>query len=317
MRAIAEAIISLRPDAVAIAGGEPLINKAVFDVTRRLTEAGILVVLYTSAWSFEPWMVPRARESFARIAVSVDAPTAELHDRIRGRAGSFERAMNALSLLDTAAGESIAAGRPPLAFGIDSVVMRCNFDLMESLCTTMAARFPRMNLISFNAAAPSGLASTTGFAQLELVTDEQADALAGRALRRKLRALAPATMRVDTTDNRALRMSPDLVEKGIITDAMQIEPDGEVRAMPMYEGTVGNILTESPWTLWERAVQRRHDPFLVETLRTVKTMDEWAAACRELDYHFGSETVRSRIDRRPLFVGLPASVSSRPAPTAP
>ncbi len=305
LHAIADAIIALRPEAVAVAGGEPLVNKYVFEVCRRLTDAGILVVLYTSAWSFEPWMVPRARESFARVAVSVDAPTAELHDRIRGRAGSFDRAMKALALLNEDDSE--------LKFGIDSVVMRCNFDLMEELCTTMAARFPRLHQISFNAAAPSGLASTTGFAELELVTDEQAEALARKALRKRLGALVPSTIKVETTDNRALRMSPDLVAKGIATHAMQIEPDGEVRAMPMYEGTVGNILTESPWALWERAVQRWTDPFLIEALRDVTTMHDWAEACRKIDYHYGSDAVRSRIDRRQVFVGLPVSVSARPS----
>jgi hypothetical protein len=81
----------------------------------------------------------------------------------------------------------------------------------------------------------------------------------------------------------------------------------------MYEGTVGNILVESPWTLWERAVERRNDPFLVETLRSVKTMDDWAAACRKIDYHFGSDSVRSRMERRPRFTGLPVGVSPRPA----
>lgn len=317
MHAIADAIISLRPDAVALAGGEPLVNKHVFDVAKRLKDAGMIVVLYTSAWSFQPWMLGRAHDSFSRVAVSVDAVAAGLHDRIRGRAGSYQRAMDALSMLDAAAAEAIAAARAPLPFGIDSVVMRCNFDQMEALCTTMAARFPHINLISFNAAAPAGLASTAGFADHELLTDEQAAALAGRELRRRLAALVPSSIRIGTTDNRALLMSPDLISKGVVTNAMQIEPDGEVRAMPMYEGSVGNLLREPAWTLWERSVQRWSDPFLAQALSGVKTMRDWAEACRRIDYHYGSDVVRARIDRRPVFVGLPLSVSSRPAVTAP
>jgi MoaA/NifB/PqqE/SkfB family radical SAM enzyme len=313
MHAIADAIISLRPQAVALAGGEPLVNKNVFEVARRLREAGMLVVLYTSAWSFQSWMVARARDSFTRVAVSVDAPDAGLHDRIRGRAGSFQRAMAALAMLDAAAAESAAAGGSPLPFGIDSVVMRCNFDLVQSLCADMAARFPRMSLISFNAAAPAGLASTSGFADHELLTDDQAETLAGRALRKRLAALVPATMKISTTDNRALQMSQDLIARGIVTNSMQIEPDGEVRAMPMYEGSVGNVLTEPIMTLWERSVHRWSDPFLVETLSQVTSMRDWAEACRKIDYHYASDAVRDRIDRRPDFVGLPRSVSSRPA----
>jgi hypothetical protein len=149
------------------------------------------------------------------------------------------------------------------------------------------------------------------------LTDEQADELVGRTLRKRLRALVPPTMRVATTDNRALQMRPDLIEAGIVTDVMQIEPDGEVRAMPMYEGSVGNLLTESAWTLWQRSVERWSDPFFTETMRSVRTMRDWAEACRKIDYHYGSEAVRARIDRRPLFVGLPASVGPRPIPTGP
>lgn len=313
MHAIADAIISLSPQSVALAGGEPLVNKHVFDVARRLKKAGINVVLYTSAWSFRPAMATRAEESFSRVAVSVDAATAELHDRIRGRAGSYQRAMDALSILDAAAADAIAADRQPLPFGIDSVVMRCNFAQIEALCTSMAARFPRIGLISFNAAAPAGLASTTGFADHELVTDEQAAVLAGRKLRKRLAALVPPSVRIETTDNRALLMSPDLRAKGIVTNAMQIEPDGEVRAMPMYEGLVGNLLSEPAWTLWERSVRRWDDPFLVETLSKVKTMQDWARACRTIDYHYGSAQVRARIDRRPVFMGLPTAGSTQAA----
>jgi MoaA/NifB/PqqE/SkfB family radical SAM enzyme len=313
MDRIADAIISLRPPAVALAGGEPLVNPHVFDVGERLTRAGILVVLYTSAWSLRPSMVRRARTSFSRVAISVDGVTADLHDRIRGRAGSFDRAMAALALFDAAAGEAREAGHEPLPFGIDSVVMKSNFDSIEDLCTTMAARFPRMSLISFNAAAPAGLASTAGFADHELITDEQADALAGRALRKHLNTLVPPTMKVDTSDNRALRMSPDLIAKGVITNAMQIEPDGEVRALPMYEGSVGNLLSEPASVLWERSVRRWSDPFLAQTLGSVRTMSDWAEASRKIDYHYGSADVRARIDRRPVFVGLPASVGTRPA----
>lgn len=317
MQAIADAILALGPDAVALAGGEPLVNKNVFDVAKRLKQAGIVVVLYTSAWSFQPWMTGRLQESFSRVAVSVDAATAGLHDRIRGRAGSYQRAMDALSLLDAAAADSVAAGRQPVPFGIDSVVMRCNFDGLEALCTTMAARFPRISLISLNAAAPAGLASTTGFADHELVTDEQAAALAGRKLRKRLAALVPASVRIETTDNRALLMSPGMIADGIVTNAMQIEPDGEVRAMPMYEGSVGNVLREPVWTLWERSVRRWTDTFLVQTLSQVTTMRDWAEACRKIDYHYGSDEVRARIDRRPVFVGLPQSVGTRPAVPGP
>ncbi|MFI6995754.1 hypothetical protein [Nonomuraea wenchangensis] len=82
---------------------------------------------------------------------------------------------------------------------------------------------------------------------------------------------------------------------------LQVEPDGEVRAMPIYEGTVGNLLTEDAGTLWERVQERWSDPFVVETLSAVRSMQDWAEAARRLDHHFGTDEVRRRIDRRPPY----------------
>jgi hypothetical protein len=49
-------------------------------------------------------------------------------------------------------------------------------------------------------------------------------------------------------------------------------------------------------------VARWHHPFVVETLTPVRTMREWAAASRKIDYYFGTASDRARIDRRPAFV---------------
>jgi hypothetical protein len=78
-------------------------------------------------------LIPALADGASRVIVSVDGANAETHDRIRGRRGSFDRAMNALSMLDEAAS---------VPFGIDFSVMRGNFDQHEEFCTTVASRFP-------------------------------------------------------------------------------------------------------------------------------------------------------------------------------
>jgi MoaA/NifB/PqqE/SkfB family radical SAM enzyme len=301
MLRVADALVSLRPAAIALSGGEPLLVKGIFEVAERMSRAGIPVSLYTSGWSLSPWMVEDIARVFARVVVSVDGATPEVHDRIRARTGSFERAMNALTLLDGASRERRARGAEPIHFGIDCVVVRSNFHQLEEFCTTIAPRFPELQFMWLGAAVPSGLASRAGFADHELVTDLQASQLAGAELPMRLQSLAPATVGVGTTDNRSLQMHPDLVARGMAFRAMQVEPDGEVRAMAIYEGTVGNILTEDPAVLWDRAVARWNDPFVTGVLSSARTMKEWADAARQIDYHFASDKVRTRIDRRPAF----------------
>jgi len=307
MLRVADALVSLRPAGIALAGGEPLLVRGIFEVAERMSRTGTAVTLYTSGWCLEPWMVEDIVKVFSRVVVSVDGATPEVHDRIRGKAGSFERAMNALALLDDAARERRARGDEPFRFGIDCVVVQSNFHQLEEFCTTITPRFPEMQFILFGAAEPSGLASRVGFSDYELLTDAQASQLASTEWARHLQSLAPVTVGVGTTDNRPLQMHPDLVASGMAFRAMQVEPDGAVRAMAIYEGTVGNVLTESPAVLWERAVARWSDPFVTQTLSPVRTMKEWAEATRRIDYHFGSDEVRVRLDRRPAY---PAPTSS-------
>ncbi|MEU4352179.1 hypothetical protein [Streptomyces sp. NPDC023838] len=50
-------------------------------------------------------------------------------------------------------------------------------------------------------------------------------------------------------------------------------------------------------------MERWTDPFVAEALSGAGTMRGWAEAVRRIDYHFGSDEVRARIDRRPVFTG--------------
>ncbi|MFI6903189.1 radical SAM protein [Nonomuraea sp. NPDC050394] len=291
---MADAIVAMRPAGISIAGGEPLLVKELFEVTERMTAAGIQVALFTGGWTLRPEMVADLARAFFRVSVSVDGATAEVHDRVRGRRGSFDRALRALAMLD---------GAGPV-FGIDCVVVRSNFRQIEQVCTDLVPRFPGLGFVSFGAVVPEGLASRTGFAEHELLTEEQMAAMGDPALRERLRALVPPGVHVTATDNLALQMHPDRIREGRFFPALQIEPDGAVRAMPAYEGTVGNLLTDSPAELWRRSVERWHDPFVVATLTPVRTVREWAEATRLIDYHFASAADRARIDRRPAFAQL-------------
>ncbi|SEF97538.1 Radical SAM superfamily enzyme, MoaA/NifB/PqqE/SkfB family [Nonomuraea solani] len=292
MLRVTDAIVAMRPRGVAIAGGEPLLIRDIAEIAGRMTGAGLDVVLYTGGWPMTRDLALRLAGFGARVVVSVDGATPETHDRIRGRKGSFARAMRALRLLDEVSAERGSRGP---AFGIDCVLLRSNFSQMEEFCRVIAPQFPELGFLSFGAAVPGGLASRPGF---ELLTEEQLGLLNDPGHARRLRASAPGSVTIETTDNRILQMHPELIARGVVFNALQIEPDGEVRAMPIYEGTVGNILDEPAEVLWRRARARWSDPFVVEALSPALTMREWAEAARRIDYRFGTDAVRARIDRR-------------------
>nr|WP_063817923.1 radical SAM protein [Herbidospora sakaeratensis] len=295
MLRVAEAIAAMRPHGVSIAGGEPLLIPNLIQVIERMAAAGLKVAVYTSGWLMDHDTARKLADVCDKIVVSVDGATPEVHDRIRGRQGSFSRAMRALTILDEVGAER------PLNFGIDCILLQSNFQQMELFCETIAPRFGHLRFVAFGAAVPGGLASRARFDEHELLTEEQIKQLNDPGHAQRLRALAPASVTVGTTDNRILQMHPELVARGIVFNVLQIEPDGEVRAMPIYEGTVGNVLSDPPDVLWKRAKARWSDPFVTNALSGVKTMKQWAEAARLIDQRFGTTAVRERISRRPEF----------------
>ncbi|MGV9386930.1 radical SAM protein [Nonomuraea sp. NPDC003707] len=305
MLKVADAIVSFGPRAVEFAGGEPLLVRGITEVAGRLREAGMGVNVYTGGWTLDRRSAEEVTRVFSRITVSVDGADAEVHDRIRGRAGSFERAMNALTLLNDLSEERVANGLDPVEFGVDYAVLRSNLHQLEEFCRTVAPRFPYLRFLTFAAAVPSGLASRQGFADHELLSFDQLRTLVSGEHVERLRSLAPRQVQVATSDNMVLMMHPNALRRYGFP-LLQVEPDGEVRAMPIYEGTVGSLLTEDAGTLWQRAVERWSDPVVVEALSAVRSMDDWAEATRRIDYHFGTDEVRRRIDRRPSLVPAPA-----------
>jgi len=271
---------------------------------RRFLGGGFPISLHTSGFNVDEESAAWMGQLVSSIHVSVDGADAATHDFIRGRQGSFEEAMRALCLLDRLAAQRTDGDGRPIEFGIDFSVVQSNFHQIERLCAEVTPRFPHLRFLSFGAAVPSGLASREGYAELELLSEEQLAVLRDRDFRLRLLALAPAVAQVSVSDNLELQMHPDRCTPGsACVNVMQIEPDGQVRAMPIYEGTVGNILEDSPEVIWRRAQEHRHDAFVVRELSTVRTMRDWARAARNIDRHFASSAELVRISRREEYTG--------------
>ncbi|GAA0933631.1 hypothetical protein GCM10009554_19010 [Kribbella koreensis] len=296
MLAVADALIAMGPDEIAIAGGEPLLVRGIEQIGRRIRDAGISTSLWTSGWNLTAERIDALAASFAVIHVSVDGATAAVHDAIRGRKGSYDRALNALAILNDA-----ATGRDaPLLFGIDYVVTRSNLGQLEELCTRIPALYSELRFISLQAALPIGLASRLGFVEHELLTDEEVIAFAASERVAGLQALAPPTVRILANGHEGEH--PYLNDQDPAITFLEVEPDGGVRGFPIYEGTVGNVRTEPGPVLWERALARRRDPFVRQAFATVRTSKDWAAAVRAMDQHFGTDEDRARFADRPVFL---------------
>ena len=84
---------TIRTSAIGITGGEPLIRKDIYDVLTEITRLGMVGHINTNGHFLNPENVARLiRTGVDSINVSLDAPEAETHNRIRGNRRSFETA---------------------------------------------------------------------------------------------------------------------------------------------------------------------------------------------------------------------------------
>ncbi len=295
---VVDVFLGLRPiPKIVFTGGEPLLVDGVLDLARRLRIGGAEISLYTSGWRLDHDRTEAIAELFNRVAVSLDGADAEVNDFVRERVGAFATATRALELFDGVAADRRRRGLEPLRFGIACTLVRSNWHQLERYCTELAPRFRSLGFIRFGAMIPTGLASRESYVARELLSEGQLASLP--RLRERLRRLAPPGVEVEVLDNLHFQMTPVQMRRGAALDTLlKVEADGGVRALDVYEGTVGNILWEPFAALWERTRARFRDPFVLQQLGSVRTPQDWARACRAIDLHFAAPEVQARILRR-------------------
>ncbi|HTK30264.1 MAG TPA: radical SAM protein [Vicinamibacterales bacterium] len=85
---------------LALSGGDPLCRPDVFDLAEYGTQSGLRIALATNGSLVTARMAARIADAgIARVAVGVDGPDAEVHDALRGVAGSHAWAVRSVSRL--------------------------------------------------------------------------------------------------------------------------------------------------------------------------------------------------------------------------
>lgn len=89
------------PVGLNFAGGEPFLRKDIYELTRYATDLGFTVTSNTNATLFNDKKVGELSESGLDVLyVSLDGFTARSHDHVRGEAGTYEKVMRTLDLVD-------------------------------------------------------------------------------------------------------------------------------------------------------------------------------------------------------------------------
>lgn len=309
---LVDVMIGVRPERVAISGGEPLLVQGVWNAASRLRDAGIYVTLYTSGWRMDDQIAEQLERSVSAVAVSIDGATAETHDRIRQREGSFARAVAAVELLSRFRGERRSRGEPCFELFLEYTVVRSNLHELDAFVALMTERAPSVSRVRIGMAVPEGPGADEAFADTELLTEEQMLALVASSGR--LAGQARSGVPVAVTDMRYYVPYSPYGTQG--AKVAHIEPDGQLRAFGVYEAKVGSLLEQPFDVLWARALEWRNDPFVEEQIKSIRTPQDWARVARTLDWRFGSDEDKHRIllrrarDGAPLVSGAPGASSS-------
>jgi GeoRSP system radical SAM/SPASM protein len=105
-------------------GGEPLLRRDLFDVTRGLTAAGLSCSMNSNGWLIDAAAAGQMADAgFASVGISMDSCDAAVHDAFRNMPGSFER-------LQGAAKHVRAAG---VRLTLSTVVSRINWLDIEKI----------------------------------------------------------------------------------------------------------------------------------------------------------------------------------------
>jgi radical SAM protein len=115
---------------LVLTGGDPLMRRDVFEIAGHATTRGLRVALTPTATALTtPARMVEARSvGVRRVAFSLDAPEAALHDRFRGFAGSFERTLAGIE----------AAAAAGLALQINTTVCAQNAEAMGRMVALVA-----------------------------------------------------------------------------------------------------------------------------------------------------------------------------------
>ncbi len=269
---------------VALTGGEPLIYPDFFKLGRAITELGFPWGMVTNGWAWTPEKVEAARVAGMRtITVSLDGPP-EVHDWLRGRTGSYDRATSALRLLTAA----------PWIQKIDVVtcVHRRNLNHLDETRALLAD----LGVTAWRLFTVSPIGRAAGDPDLVLTRDDFRQLMAWTADRRD--TPGPAVTYSESgylgSCDTAVRHHPFFCRAGV--NVAGVMADGAILACPNIDRSFaqGNIHRDDFCDVWETRYQVFRDR---RWLRTGDCADckEWGA-CQGNSFHLvDPQTGRTRL----------------------
>lgn len=100
IKEVVEDALPLGLDSIKLTGGEPFLHPRIMDYLRYFKKKGLSLILETNGTLLDEAIIVELKRLGCGTSVSLDGATPATHDRVRGVAGSFERVMRTLHLME-------------------------------------------------------------------------------------------------------------------------------------------------------------------------------------------------------------------------
>lgn len=119
---LADQIAELRVKNVCFCGGEPLLRKdVIYKCVEKIIASGSKAAMVSNGYLLTPEIADNLRQAgLNMLQISIDGASAESHDKLRQKKGSFEKALQAIGI-GKKAGFEVSVAFTPTKFNIDEV----------------------------------------------------------------------------------------------------------------------------------------------------------------------------------------------------
>jgi len=249
---------------ITISGGEPLLAPGIFEILNHLKRARFRVTLISNGWLVSPEVLEKLEEAgLDSLMVSLNSLREDVHDKSRGKAGSYGRIMDLIKQWKEGSGR--------IRLTLSTVVMSVNLDELAGMAEFAAENglngiiyqvlLPHEVHYSFSAEGDMPDIKPSWFNTNPLWISDTAklhDQI------EKLLVLQRQGFPILNPASHLRRMTsyfekPEEVSSTPCMGTSQriyIDPAGDIRLCYGYPA-IGNILTDDPGSLWRSPAARR------------------------------------------------------------
>ena len=237
-----------------ISGGEPLSmgHQFIANILNILSSHNVAITFLSNGWYIDEPFVKQVKSSkFNRVQISIDAPTAEMHDKIRGVKGSFVRAVHAAH---TFANQGIKVR-------IACAIQQINRHVAQEMCELAIAI--GASELALDEVMPIGR-GLGNFDKICLPEGTRSKLLEEIDFLRQ--SYDPFLSILEGFQRRS---QLDLLSSVGITESIVIRPDGELRLNCMAPFSVGNVRKDGFQKAWSRALNAWQQPELRNYVKSI------------------------------------------------